>query len=116
MLHMTELTVSDPTATAAWYVNAFGFAVALTDAASGFVLLAHPGGGKLALKVGSPVAAGVKLHLEVADLDGHVARLRESGVPMEGDIKASDEGYRRARYRDPDGVGVVLFEWCRPGA
>jgi len=116
MLHMTELTVTDPVASAAWYAAAFGFAVELTDAVNGFVLLAHPGGGKLALKAGHPVAAGVKLHLEVADLDGHVARLRDSGVPADGDLKASDEGYRRARYRDPDGVAVVLFEWCRPGS
>ena len=116
MLHMTELTVTDPAASAAWYVGAFGFVIELTDAANGFVLLAHPNGGKLALKAGHPVAAGVKLHLEVADLDAHVDRLSASGVPMEGDLKASDEGYRRARYRDPDGVAVVLFEWCRPGA
>lgn len=116
MLHMTELTARDPVASAAWYCDHFGFAVALTDAAHGFVLLTHPGGGRLALKRGDPVAAGVKLHLEVTDLDGHVARLRDSGVAAEGDIKASDEGYRRARYRDPDGVAVVLFEWCRPPA
>ena len=115
MLHMTELTVPDPVASAAWYA-AFGFVVELTDAANGFVLLAHPGGGRLALKAGTPVAAGVKLHLEVADLGGHVARLRDSGVVADGDLKASDEGYRRARYRDPDGVAVVLFEWSRPRA
>ena len=116
MLHMTELTVSDPVASAAWYRDHFGFAVTLTDAANGFVLLTHPGGGRLALKGGTPVAAGVKLHLEVTDLGGHVARLRDLGVVAEGDVKASDEGYRRARYADPDGVAVVLFEWCRPPA
>ena len=116
MLHMTELTVRDASASAQWYVDALGFVVELRDAANGFVLLAHPGGGKLALKGGSPVAAGVKLHLEVTDLDAHVSRLLEIGVPMVGEFKVSDEGYRRARYRDPDGVGVVLFEWSRPGA
>ena len=116
MLHMTELTVSDPVATAGWYAANFGFVVELTDAVHGFVLLAHPGGGRLALKAGDPVATGVKLHLEVAGLDGHVARLRDSGVVADGDLKASEEGYRRARYRDPDGVAVVLFEWSRPRA
>ena len=116
MLHMTELTASDPVASAAWYCDHFDFVVALTDAANGFVLLTHPDGGRLALKAGTPAAAGVKLHLEVADLDGHVARLSNSGVVAKGNIKASDEGYRRARFADPDGVVVVLFEWCRPPA
>lgn len=116
MLHMTELTVSDATGSAHWYVATLGFVVELTDAVNGFVLLAHPGGGRLALRVGDPVAAGVKVHLEVSDLDSHVARLHKSGFALDGVAKVSPEGYRRVKVRDPDGVTVVLFEWCRPGS
>ena len=39
---------------------------------------------------------------------------RTVGVVPDGAVKASGEGYRRARFADPDGVTVVLFEWCRP--
>ena len=116
MLHMTELTVRDATLSARWYAETLGFAVELTDAANGFVLLGHPGGGRLALKVGDPVASGVKLHVHVGDLDGHVARLHKMGVAFDGGAKVSAEGYRRVKLRDPDGVTVVLFEWCRPGS
>ena len=63
---------------------------------------------------GGPVAAGVKLHLCVADLDAEVERLRGIGVVPDGAVKASGEGYRRARFADPDGVPVVLFEWRKP--
>jgi catechol 2,3-dioxygenase-like lactoylglutathione lyase family enzyme len=116
MVHMVELTVRDAAASARWYVAALGFAVELTDAATGFVLLHHPGGGRLALLPGEPVAAGVKLHLRATDLDAEVERLRGIGVVPDGAVKSSGEGYRRARFADPDGVAVVLFEWCRPGA
>ena len=116
MLQMTELAVRDASASALWYAETLGFVVELTDAVNGFVLLAHPGGGKLALKVGDRVAAGVTLHLEVADLDGQVARLAKIGVAPDGAAKVSAEGYRRVKLRDPDGVTVVLFEWCRPGS
>ena len=113
MLYMVELTSPDPDAAARWYADTLGFAVELTDAATGFRLLAHPGGGKLALKPGGG-PAGVTLHLQVAGLDGHVERLRGLGVVFEGGVKASAEGYRRAKAAGPDGVAVVLFEWCRP--
>jgi len=116
MLHMVELTVGDAAASAAWYAAALGFTVALTDPATGFVLLTRADGGRVALMPGGPVAAGVKLHFEVSDLDGHVARLHTLGVGLDGGVKASAEGYRRVRLRDPDGVVVVLFEWCGPTA
>ncbi len=116
MLHMTELTVRDASASTRWYVETLGFVVELTDAVNGFVLLEHPGGGRLALKAGHPVAAGVKLHLEVSDLDGQVARLHKMSVGLDGVAKVSPEGYRRIKLSDPDGVTVVMFEWCRPGA
>ena len=115
MLHMTELTVRDAAASARWYAAALGFVVELTDAATGFVLLHHPGGGRLALVPGEPVAAGVKLHLHVADLDAEVERLRGIDIAPDGVVKSSAEGYRRARFTDPDGVAVVLFEWRTPG-
>ncbi len=112
MPFMAELATPDPDAAAAWYVATLGFAIELRDAKTGFVLLAHPAGGtKLALKRGTVAATGVTLHVQVPDLNAEVARLKALGVSPDGDVKSSDEGYRRAKLRDPAGVAIVLFEW-----
>ena len=67
------------------------------------------GGGQIALKAGES-RPGVLLAFEVTDLDGWVSRL---GGLIEGPVKSSAEGYRRARLRDPDGHEITLFEWER---
>jgi catechol 2,3-dioxygenase-like lactoylglutathione lyase family enzyme len=108
-LFMTELLVSDLTASAAWYRSALGLEVVLTDSANGFALMADESGGRVALKVGSPAPAGVALYFEVADLDAELARLGVTTLPT-----TSPEGYRRAFVADPDGYQVGLFEWVRP--
>lgn len=102
-LHMVELAVADLPASLAFYRDRLGLPVELVDAAGGFALL-HAGG-RLALKRGTP-GGGATVHLEVAALDAVLQRLGETA-----DVKASPEGYRRAKLRDPDGYAVVLFEW-----
>ena len=102
-LYLVELTVRDLAASLAFYRDRLGLPVELLDEANGFALL-HAGG-RLALKRGEP-GGGATVHLEVADLDAELRRLGEVA-----DVKASDEGYRRAKLTDPDGHTVVLFQW-----
>jgi catechol 2,3-dioxygenase-like lactoylglutathione lyase family enzyme len=75
---------------------------------AGTFALFDAGSGRLALKAGEPAPGGVLLALEVDDLAGWVARL---GARVEGPVKDSEEGYRRARLHDPDGYEIALFEW-----
>ena len=107
---MVELRVADGPASAAWYAAALGLRVRLTDAATGFVLLAGDGGAKLALKPGVPVPGGVTVHWQTPDLPAAVARLTAAGVAV-GPLKTSPEGYTRAAVTDPDGYAVVVFGW-----
>ena len=108
-LSFVELLVSDWAASVAWYRDALGLRPIMRDEAGRFALF-DAGGARIALKAGEPRAGGVRLAMEVDDLDGWVARL---GDRVEGAIRPSDEGYRRARLRDPDGYEIVLFEWGR---
>lgn len=108
-LFMAELTVSDWRRSADWYSLLLGAEVDLTDAANGFALLKV--GGRLSLKQGEPNPGNSRLVFRVDDLDAELERLSLAGVKAEGNLKVSDEGYRRAVFRDPDGHAVVLFEW-----
>jgi catechol 2,3-dioxygenase-like lactoylglutathione lyase family enzyme len=107
---MTELAVSDLAASRAWYRDGLGLKDVLVDEANGFVLF-ECGGGRLAIKRGTPSPGGVTIHFRVADLDETVAMLTTRGLECDGEIKASDEGYRRATFKDPDGYGVIVFEF-----
>jgi catechol 2,3-dioxygenase-like lactoylglutathione lyase family enzyme len=93
-LYMTELRVADLERSVAWY-EALGLRVVMRD--DGFALL-EAESGRLALKVGTPGPGGVVVHFQVAELPP-------------GEVKVSDEGYRRVRLSDPDGYAVVLFVW-----
>ncbi len=114
-LFMTELTVSDWAAAVDWYRRVLGLAVQVEDVAKGFALLRGHGGGRLALKAGTPTPSAAVLHFRVADLDAELARLAAAGIAPTGPIQASPEGYRRAAVRDPDGHAVGLFEWTHDG-
>lgn len=109
-LAFVELRARDVAATEAWYRDVLGLEVVLRDEAAGFVLL-RAGDGRLALKAGEPVPGGALLAFEVDDLDAWLARLEEKRVPLDGQLKESPEGYRRARLRDPDGHPITLYEW-----
>ncbi|MFO0809276.1 MAG: VOC family protein [Gemmataceae bacterium] len=111
-LYMVELVVSDWQASASWYADVFGLRAVVTDAARGFVLM-DAVGGRLALKQGNPRPGTANLVFSVADLAAELARLAALGVMPESPVKTSDEGYRRAFVRDPDGYRVGLFEWVR---
>jgi catechol 2,3-dioxygenase-like lactoylglutathione lyase family enzyme len=95
-LHFVELRVRDLSASITWYRDVLGLEVVQMDEAGRFVLL----GGGVALKEGEP-GGGVLLAFEVESLER-----------FGGEVKASDEGYRRVRLSDPDGYAVTLFEWA----
>jgi catechol 2,3-dioxygenase-like lactoylglutathione lyase family enzyme len=54
-----------------------------------------------------PAGSAKGLVLETDDLDGDVARLRERGVAIEGDVQEQPWG-RFVTFDDPDGNGIVL--------
>lgn len=109
-LFMPELRVADLATSAAWYAAALGLVVEHADAANGFLLLAAPDGGRVALKQGTPTPGGVLLHFECSDLAAAVERLATAGVAV-SPLKTSAEGYTRAHVSDPDGYAVVVFAW-----
>jgi len=111
-LYMIELPVRDPHATAAWYGKVIGSVIRLVDDEHGFVLLTTPGSTvKLALKQSEFLPDTQLLHFQVADLAAEVTRLAALGIHPIDAGKTSAEGYTRVRCTDPDGRGVVLFEW-----
>lgn len=112
-LFMVELSVTDFARSVAWYRDVLGLTVTRLDEPNGFALL-QTGGGRVALKRGIRSPTTVRLHFHVPDLTAELARLAALGVHPEFDPKMSDEGYRRADLRDPDGYPITLFEWVRP--
>ncbi|CAN5321741.1 hypothetical protein BH11PLA2_BH11PLA2_00690 [soil metagenome] len=97
-LYMTEIVVRDLAASVAWYVS-HGLRIEKDDAANGFVLLTDTADGRLALKAGTPNPGTVLLHFEVDTL-------------TPGEVKDSDEGYRRVIVDDPDGYRICLFQFA----
>lgn len=112
-LFLVEIVVSDFARSLVWYRDALGMTVSLLDGPKRFALLRSAGGGQLALKggFGSANAVGVRLHFFQPDLDAALERLTGLGVVSDGPPRVSDEGYRAATLRDPDGYRVYLFEW-----
>lgn len=109
---LVELPVSDWPASLAWYRDRLGLAVELLDDGNRYALL-RAGAGRIALKPGPPGPAGPKLVFRVANLDAELARLADRGLAPAGPTKSSTEGYRSARFADPDGHAIELFEWTQ---
>ena len=107
---MVEPTVSDLSASIAWYAAALGLKLALLDEANGFALL-EGDAGRISLKRGTPRPGGCRSVFEVPDLAGELSRL---GAPAEAET--SEEGYRSALLHDPDGNEIALFEWVQRGS
>jgi catechol 2,3-dioxygenase-like lactoylglutathione lyase family enzyme len=111
-LYLVELTVADWPAALAWYRDRLCLPVELLDEPNRYALLTA-GSGRVALKAGTPSPGTVKLAFRVADLDGELRRLAGVGITPQGPLRASIEGYRSARFADPDGHRIELFEWVR---
>jgi predicted enzyme related to lactoylglutathione lyase len=109
-LYLVQLHVSDWPVAVAWYRDVLGLPLMLCDELNRFALF-QIGTGRLALKEGSPAPGDVLVTFEVCELDALVQCLANAGVLLEGEVKVSPEGYRRAQLRDPDGHRLSLFEW-----
>lgn len=70
------------------------------------------GGGYLELSeaAAGPAPEGVRLWLQVGDLDAAVAELRAAGVPIDAPPEQKPWGLLEATVADPDGLTLVLVE------
>ena len=111
-LFLVELTVADWPAAVAWYRDRLGLTVQLMDEPNRYALLAA-GPARVALKEGSPTPGITTMTFLVGNLDAEIERLGRLGVVLTRPLRTSAEGYRSARFADPDGHPVELFEWVR---
>ncbi len=112
-LFLTEIKVSEWASTVRWYVETLGMRLLLEDADHQYALLGS-GGGRLALKGGSPPGLDrdlVRLIIQVEDLEAEQERLIRRGVALSPPVDNPDEGYREVRLHDPEGTPIRLF--CR---
>jgi predicted enzyme related to lactoylglutathione lyase len=107
---LIQLTVADWPASLAWYRDQLGLTVELLDEPNRYALLAA-GPGRIALKAGTSNPGTTKVVLKVSNLDATIERLNRHGVVPLGPIRKSPEGYRSARFADPDGNAIEVFEW-----
>jgi predicted enzyme related to lactoylglutathione lyase len=74
------------------------------------LLLNAPGAGGAGKAGGNPRPGGwLRFQLSVDDLPATVARLREAGTPIRGDI-VEGQGGAQALVEDPSGNPVELFQ------
>ena len=117
------LTTNDFDRTAALYRDGFGLPVAMSwDEADGrgMVLAAGPSTIEILdrpqaefidrVEVGERVSGPVRLALEVPDIEGTTATLKERGAQVVGDPVMTPWGDFNRRLRDPDGLQLTLFQ------
>jgi uncharacterized glyoxalase superfamily protein PhnB len=121
-----SLNVNDPTASAAFAKQHFGFKEEM--AAEGFVSLSRADAGfnlvflQTGLKTFKPErlrgrrADGLLVVFVVDDVDGEYARLRAEGVPITTAIETEPWGERFFQVTDPSGIVIQLVQWMtEPG-
>ena len=62
------------------------------------------------VEVGDRVSGPVRLALEVPDIEGTTATLKERGAQVVGDPVMTPWGDFNRRLRDPDGLQLTLFQ------
>ena len=121
--------VDDVDAAIDFYCRVLGFQLDMHPAPA-FAMLSHgdlrlalsapgggPGGGGQAMPDGTMPAPGGwnRFQLEVDDIEGAVARLRDEGAQFRNDI-VTGVGGKQVLVEDPAGNPVELFEPTRPEA
>ena len=103
---------SDPAATQQWYRDVLGLDGdhgpmlhwSEETGAAPYSLISHFADDKYI----QPGKGGFMINLRVDDLDGMIARIEASGVPILGRV---DEGYGKfAWLLDPDGIKIELWQ------
>ena len=108
-LYMTELAVSDFATSLSWYRDVLGLSVEMIDEPNRFALLSGTNG-RIAIKQGIAIPGGVIVHFQVDNLSRIVEQPSLRSLTPIDEIKTSEEGYRRAKYHDPDGCTIVIFQ------
>ncbi|MEV6072777.1 VOC family protein [Nocardia sp. NPDC052001] len=116
-----SLNVPDPTASAKFLIDHFGFTEAMS--ADGFVSLTRPDAGinviylrtglgsfKPATIAGS-AGQGVLVVFTVEDIDTEYARVQAEGVPIVTEIETEPWGERYFQTLDPNGIVIQLVQW-----
>ncbi|MFF2557921.1 VOC family protein [Nocardia sp. NPDC058058] len=116
-----SLNVPDPTASAAFLIDHFGFTEAMS--ADGFVSLTRPDAGINVIYLRTGLASfkpatiagsagqGVLVVFTVEDIDTEYARVREEGVPIVTEIETEPWGERYFQTVDPNGIVIQLVQW-----
>jgi uncharacterized glyoxalase superfamily protein PhnB len=116
-----SLNVNDPTASAAFVKEHFGFGEEM--AADGFVSLRREdvGYNLIFLRTGlatfkperlrGRVADGLLIVFVVEGVDGEYERLQAEGVSITTPIETESWGERYFQVTDPNGVTIQLVEW-----
>lgn len=113
-LFMVELTVKNWSITFPWYRDVLN--LPLTDHYQpGQFALFQAGATGIALKAGDSNPGTILLTMQVDYLEEELQRLASLGVKPVEPLKTSEEGYRRALLRDPEGYRICLFEWLEKG-
>lgn len=113
-LYMTELSVTDIAKSLAWYRDKLGLHVRIHDTDKKYVQF--DAGGQLSLREHrdtGKVDSHAIVYFEVENLTAELVRLSKLSIVPDDDTTESEEGYRRAILRDPDGHRIGLFEWIR---
>ncbi len=78
----------------------------------GTIFIAPNGRGLIEIEAGAelPSISG-GFYIEVADVDGWYARLREAGAPMWKPLGDTDYGHRNFKVVDPSGLEVTFFRY-----
>lgn len=118
-----SLNVDDPTASASFAKQHFGFAEEM--AADGFVSLAREDAGFHLIFLRTDLhslkperlkgrrADGLLVVFVVDDVDGEYARLQAEGVAITTPIETEPWGERYFQVADPNGVIIQLVQWVQ---
>ena len=115
-----SLNVADPTASAAFLKDHYGFAEEMS--ADGFVALSRPDAGfsvvflRTGLASFKPESAkghadGLLLAFVVDDIDAEYERVQAEGVAITTPIETEPWGERYFQTADPNGVVIQLVQW-----
>ncbi|GGS47825.1 hypothetical protein GCM10010171_48840 [Actinokineospora fastidiosa] len=101
--------VAQVRAGAAFYIDHLGFRPVMVEDHIA-KLVRDDADFEVALLPGTPLAAGLIIALEVADVRAEAARLTREGVEV-GPVQDEEWGERLCQLTDPNGLTVQLVQW-----